>query len=76
MNLPAQWKGPRPDPAVIDLLDKLQEAARLGHIRSIAVVALNPLLEVETAHAGGLDNVKKHLLLGGMVVLSAEILKL
>jgi hypothetical protein len=74
MDSPAQWKkGPRPDPSVIEFLAQLQEAARKGHIRSIAVITVNPLLEVENAHAGELDNVKRHLLLGGLIALSRNI---
>lgn len=74
MTAPAQWKkGPRPDPSVIELLDSLQAAARKGLIRGVAIVSVNPLLEVETAHAGDLDNVKKHLLLGGLHVAITKI---
>lgn len=77
MDTPAQWKtGPRPDPTVLELLDQLQEAARKGHIRSLAVVMVNPLLEVETAQAGGMDNVKKHLILGGLSVLTITLQQL
>lgn len=74
MGLPAPWKrGPRPDPSVIELLDNLQLAARKGLIRGVAVVTVNPLLEVETAHAGEMDNVKKHLLIGGLTVALAAV---
>lgn len=67
MNEPQQWrKSPRPDPSVLELLEALQLAARKGQIRAIAVVTVNPLLEVEPATAGGSDNVKKHLLIGGL----------
>jgi hypothetical protein len=77
MTLPAQWKkGPRPDPSVVELLDSLQEAARKGLIRAVAVVAVNPLLEVETTHAGDMDNVKSHLLCGGLVEAAHKITKI
>lgn len=65
--MPARWrKGPRPDPDVIQLVDKLAEAAREGRVRALVVVTVNPLLEVESAEAGDLENVKKHLLMGGL----------
>jgi arginase family enzyme len=74
MTLPAQWKkGPRPDPSVVELLDALQEAARKGLIRAVAVVTVNPLLEVETTHAGDMDNVKSNLLCGGLVSAAHKI---
>lgn len=66
MNQPDKWRGPRPDPAVIQLIDKLRSAALQGHIRTLVVVTVNPLLEVETLQAGEVDNVRKHLLLGGL----------
>lgn len=76
MSLPAQWKkGPRPDPSVVELLDSLQLAARKGLIRAVTVVTVNPLLEVETTHAGDLDNVKSHLLCGGLVRAAQNINK-
>lgn len=64
---PQQWQRDlKPDPSVLELLDKLQAAARRGHIRALAVVVINPLLETEVGSAGGIENVKKHILLGGL----------
>jgi hypothetical protein len=67
MGTPQQWqRALKPDPGVLELLESLTDAARKGHLRALAVVAINPLLELETAHAGTLDNVKRHLLIGGL----------
>ncbi len=74
MQLPERWKrGPRPDASVIELLESLAIAARKGHIRAISVVTVNPLLEVETAHAGDMDHVKTRLLVAGLVEASRSI---
>ena len=76
MNVPSQWrKGPRPDPTVIELLDQLSAAARRGQIRALAVVTVDPLLQTEPRHAGDMDNVKKHLLAGGLIEASQIVLK-
>lgn len=73
-ELPDRWKkGPRPDPSVIELLDQLKAAAIDGRIRGLVVVTVNPLLETEEAHAGDLDNVKKHLLMGGLVAAAHKL---
>lgn len=73
MTIPAQWQrgGPRPDPKVLELVERLREAAIKGHIRAMTVVTINPLLEVEKAQAGELDNVRRHLMIGGLAVLKA-----
>jgi hypothetical protein len=65
--VPERWKkGPRPDPEVVELLERLAVAARKGHIRALVVVTLDPLLKVSPQCAGDLDNVRSHLLIGGM----------
>ena len=75
-SLPSPWrKGPRPDPTVIELIDQLLVAARKGQIRAIVVTIVNPLLEVESHVAGDMDNVKKHLLVGGISAAKQKILK-
>lgn len=74
--VPTQWKkGPRPDPTVIDLLEKLIVVARKGQIRAIGVVTVDPLLQTEPHCAGDMDNVKKHLLAGGLIEASIQVLK-
>lgn len=75
-GMPAQWKkGPRPDPTVVDLLSAALVAARKGQIRAIAIVTVDPLLQTEPHHAGDMDNVKKHLLAGGLIEASHQVLK-
>jgi hypothetical protein len=65
--VPERWKkGPRPDPDVVELLERLAVAARKGHIRALVVVTLDPLLKVTPECAGDMDNVRSHLLVGGM----------
>jgi hypothetical protein len=74
MNMPMQWrKNPRPVVAVAELADTLQEAAHKGQVRAIAVVTINPMLEIEFDCAGDLDDVRKTLLIGGLTRLIKKI---
>ena len=74
MSFPSQWrKDPKPDPDVLELLHQLQMAAQKGHIRALAVIAVNPALHVEPASAGGLDPVRKNLLIGGLTTLANKL---
>lgn len=77
MGMPDRWnKNPRPDPAVIELAASLKEAAERGEIRSLAVVVVNPMLEVEMTVAGIEDEsgVRKRLLAAGLIEVSHTLL--
>lgn len=77
MSQPDQWKrGLRPDPAIIDLVERLYTAATKGEIRALVVVTANPMLKIEDEQAGDLDNVRKHLLIGGLASASQKLLRL
>lgn len=76
MDIPERWRrGLLPDPTVLELLAHLQAAAQAGKIRALAVVTLNPMLEVETSHAGGIDAVRRRLLGAGCTEASLNLLK-
>ena len=48
MVMPQRWqRNLKPDQGVLELLESLLDAARKGHLRALAVVAVNPLLETE-----------------------------
>lgn len=74
MGTPQQWqRNLKPDHSVLELLEGLLAAARKGHLRALAVVAINPLLELEIGHAGDLDNVKRRLLVGGLTEAATKL---
>ena len=67
MAMPDRWaKGLRPNPDVLDLLELLKASALSGKLRTLAVVTVDPLLNVETAKAGDCDLVRKRLLAAGL----------
>ena len=71
-----QWrKSPHPDPEVVAVLKQLLIAAEAGSVRSLAVVAVNPMLEIETATAGITDDVRRRLLAGGLMEVVVHISK-
>lgn len=77
MSLPSKWRrGLRPDPKVLDLAERLFAAAQRGEIRILVVVTANPMLQIEDEQAGDLDNVRKHLLIGGLASASQKLLQL
>lgn len=65
--MPARWmKGLKPDPSVLEFVKQLEAAAKRGQIRAITAVIITPTLTVEDSTAGDLDNVRQHLLVGGL----------
>jgi hypothetical protein len=66
---------PMPDPEVIDLLERVLASAKGGHIRSVAIVAVNPVHQVDTAAAGDLSEVRTSVLLGGLSRAANELMK-
>jgi hypothetical protein len=66
---------PKPDGDVIDLLERVLTSARHGYVRSVAVVAVNPLHQVETAAAGDLSEVRTTVMLGGLSRAANELMK-
>ena len=76
MANPIQWKkSPHPDPEVVTTLKQLLRAAEAGSVRSLAVVAVNPMLEIETATAGITDDVRRRLLAGGLMEVVVHLTK-
>jgi hypothetical protein len=74
MGMPMAWqRGPRPDESVIALTDAVDNAAKLGQVRVIAIVTVDPMLEVEFVCAGEMDDVRKTLLIGGLTRLIRKI---
>lgn len=74
MNMPVQWKrNPKPDPSVVAFTNAISEAAEKGQVRCMCAVTVNPMLEVEFAFVGELDEVRKTLLIGGLTRLIRKI---
>lgn len=66
---------PKPDSDVIDFLERVLASARAGYVKSIAIVAVNPLHQVETGCAGDLSEVRTTVLLGGLTRAANELMK-
>jgi hypothetical protein len=67
LSMPTQWRNnPKPDESVIALTGAVDEASNKGQVRSVAIVTVNPNLEVEFVSAGELDEVRKNLLIAGL----------
>jgi hypothetical protein len=60
---------------VVEALERLLEAARAGAVRSVSIVVVNPLHEVETVTVGNIQNISKILLIGGLSVAAQELLQ-
>lgn len=74
-SIPERWlRGPKPDPAVLELIDLVREAAATGQIRAIAIITIDPQLNVETSKAGDHDLVRKRLLAAGCLEVSQVVL--
>jgi hypothetical protein len=65
---------PRPNSEVVDALEKLLEAARNGTVRSLALVVVNPLSQIETYAVGDLAACRI-ILIGGLAVAAQELLQ-
>lgn len=76
MASPRFRKHPRAEGDVIDLLERVLRSARNGYVKSIAIVAVNPIHQVETAAAGDLSTVRTTVLLGGLTRAANELMKL
>ena len=75
MPAPRFRHSPRPDNDVVDLLERVLASARGGYVRSVAIVAVNPIHQVETAAAGDLSEVRTSVLLGGLSRAANELMK-
>lgn len=65
----------KPEPEVVTLLERVLSSARLGHVRSVALVAVNPVHRVETATAGDLSEVRTSSLVCGLQRITNELIK-
>jgi len=65
---------PRPQGEVVELLERLLVSAQQGHLRSLAVVAVNPANESETAAVGELGPVRTVVLIGGLSKAANDLL--
>jgi hypothetical protein len=76
MTAQARWrKHPKPDADVVDLLERVLVSARKGYVKSVAIVAVNPIHQVETGAAGDLSEVRTNVLLGGLTRAANELMK-
>lgn len=74
--MPEGFRGfQKPEPEVVVLLERILCAARAGHVRSVALVAVNPLHQVETATAGDLSEVRTSSLVHGLARVTNELIK-
>lgn len=62
----AHWKGPRPDPEIVEVLERALAAAKKGHIRCILICTVNPLHEPECVTAGDITSSKRHVMIGAL----------
>jgi hypothetical protein len=69
-------KHPRPDPDVVELLERVLASARLGYVRAITIVAVNPINEVETPSAGEVDLTRLTALQGGLLRAAIELMNI
>lgn len=76
MAYPRFRTSPVPDTEVIALLETALDAARRGHVRTVAIVTVNPLNLTETAHAGDLGPIRANALLGGIVRAKSSVIPL
>ena len=67
---------PRPDADVVDLLERILVAAQAGYVQSVAIVAVNPVHEVETAAAGDMETTRAISLIGGLSLAAKNILNM
>jgi hypothetical protein len=75
MGQPKFRNHPKPDVDVIDLLRRVLASAEQGYVKSVAVVAVNPVHQVHTAAAGDLSEVRSTVLLGGLSRAANELMK-
>ncbi len=74
MNMPAQWRGLRPDKSVTELLEDLLAANRKGQIRTLHVTVVTPDLRTQAKEAGDLDHTKAHLLAARLFRAASKLL--
>lgn len=73
MPHPRFKRHPRPDPEVVDLLERVLAAARKGYVKTVAIAAVNPLHQVETGVAGDLSHVRTNAVLAGLTRTAIEL---
>jgi hypothetical protein len=75
MGMPDKWaRNPRPDPLVVKAAHNLQHPVAEGQVRALAIVTIDPMLNIETAVAGDIDPVRKRILAAGLIELAHKIL--
>lgn len=66
---------PRPNPEVIDLLERVLKSARDGQISTLLVIASNRLHRAETVTAGDLSDVHTNVLLAELTRAAAKLIR-
>lgn len=75
MNQPKRFrKDPLPDAEVVELLENVLASARRGFVRSVAIVAVNPVNLTEVAQAGDVGPIRANALLGGLARLNHDLI--
>lgn len=63
----------RPDDDVIELIENVLASARRGNVRTVSVVAVNSINQVETASAGDLSDVRQSVLMSGLITAALDL---
>lgn len=72
-----RWpRAPRPDPEVVRLFEQGLDAAKMGLIRTVMIVAVNPVKEVEHASAGDLQSAFRNALFVGLSSAASKLLNM
>lgn len=56
----------RPNNEVVALLERVLESAKHGRIRTVAIIAVSSVNDVEIVTSGDHSDAKKHALMGGL----------
>jgi len=73
--MPAQFrKALRPNSEVVEKTKAMLRGAEDGRIRTFAIVTVNPLNKAEITCAGDLSDMRKSVLLAGLLKLAIQIM--
>lgn len=64
----------RPNDEVVELLERVLISARQGRIRTIAIIAVSSVNDVESVSGGDHSPTKRHALVGGLFRRAVELI--
>lgn len=65
---------PQPDPEVVDLLERVLDSARKGYVKTVAIIPVNQLHQVEIGLAGDLSHVRTNAILAGLARIAHQMM--